>query len=279
MPNDAPAPVEVRTWLSGPVGESGGAIVVQVEHPSDWMVELRAPEVSGVVFAPAGEGRVETIGARVVDTRSWTFSAPPGAWEIPGFRATWSPSGASPGEVASSPLFVHVGGKADEAPAMVDIADPPRVRSVPWRPLDIAMAAVVAVGTALVVRRVRRKPASVAARVPPDVVAVMAWEATRADPTLDPHAKAVVLSRIFRDYVEAVLHFPATSWSTTETLDHLGSLPHLAEGNIPRARRLLRATDRVKYAEATPGADLFEDLDADLRAFIAATRPHVWEQP
>ena len=54
-------------------------------------------------------------------------------------------------------------------------------------------------------------------------------------------------------------------------------MQHLPEGNMARARRLLRATDRVKYAELRPGQDFFEDLEADLRAFVGSTRPRTWE--
>ena len=89
--------------------------------------------------------------------------------------------------------------------------------------------------------------------------------------------KAKALSSIFRDYAEAVLSFPASAWTTTEILEKMRSMSHLAEGNVPRARRLLRATDKVKYAEHRPGEDFFEDLDADLRAFVGSTRPHAWK--
>ena len=111
---------------------------------------------------------------------------------------------------------------------------------------------------------------------PPDVAALQRWEAIRRDPTLDDMARAHALSQIFRTYVEAVLTFPATAWTTSEILERLRDMAHLPTGNVPRARRLLRATDRVKYAEARPGQDLLEELDADLRAFVGSTRPHSW---
>ena len=88
--------------------------------------------------------------------------------------------------------------------------------------------------------------------------------------------KAQALSSIFRDYTEAALGFPASAWTTTEILEKLRSMVRLTEGNVPRARRLLRAPDRVKYAEQVPGRDFFEDLDAALRAFLGSTRPHTW---
>jgi hypothetical protein len=43
-------------------------------------------------------------------------------------------------------------------------------------------------------------------------------------------------------------------------------------------RRILRATDKVKYAESRPSPEFFEELDSDLRAFIDATRPRTLEK-
>src|SRR5690606_19878631 len=95
-------------------------------------------------------------------------------------------------------------------------------------------------------------------------------------PALSDLDRAHALSEITRTYIEAVLRFPATKWSTTETLAHLGRLTALPQGNVPRVRRLLRATDRVKYAGDTPEHALLEEWDADLRALIDATRPRSW---
>ncbi|HMV70485.1 MAG TPA: hypothetical protein PKA64_26830 [Myxococcota bacterium] len=131
-------------------------------------------------------------------------------------------------------------------------------------------------------QRARRRPARpapviVAPPEAPHLAALRRWEAVRADPSLDDHARALALSEIFRDYVEATLSFAARALSTTEILRHLEQLTFLPRENLPRAKRLLRATDRVKYADDQPGTDLFEELDSDLRAFVESTRPKSWD--
>ena len=55
-------------------------------------------------------------------------------------------------------------------------------------------------------------------------------------------------------------------------------MAHLPKGNVPRAKKLLRATDLVKYAEVSPESDFFDDMDADLRAFVGSTRPRSWSE-
>jgi hypothetical protein len=116
----------------------------------------------------------------------------------------------------------------------------------------------------------------VAPAVPPDVACLRAWDAVRRDTTLSIDEKAAALSVLFRAYVEDVLGFEATARTTSEILEHLRGLTHLPEGNVTRAQRVLRATDRVKFAEHRPAEDWLAELDADLRAFVHSTRPSVW---
>ena len=52
----------------------------------------------------------------------------------------------------------------------------------------------------------------------PDVLAIRAWEQVRSDTTMSDYDKCVEISRIFREYVEAVLGFVATAWTTREIL-------------------------------------------------------------
>ena len=113
---------------------------------------------------------------------------------------------------------------------------------------------------------------------PPDLVALRQWDAIRSDEGLDDETRAQGASRIFREYTEAVLVFPASSWTTSEILRHLQRLAHLPQGNLPRAKRLLRATDRLKFAGESARDELFDELDADLRGFVASTRPSKWQE-
>ena len=270
-------PVEARAWLDGAVTPSGGRLAVQVEADAGVAVELAPPVAEGLTFTMGGPPRVEQIAGREVRTVTWAFAGPAGHYEVKPGGGTYS--GAMSGEIAVSPIFVDMGVDPVRPQEISDIAEPSRVWTIPWGTLAIVggVGALAVGGTALAFRR---KPAATSDVPvdPPDVVALRAWDAVRRDSALDPHAKALELSRIFREYAEEVLRFPATAWTTTESLDYLASLPHLAQGNVPRAKRMLRATDRVKYAEAATTHELLDEWDADLRAFVAATRPRGWEE-
>ena len=110
----------------------------------------------------------------------------------------------------------------------------------------------------------------------PDVVALRRWDAVRSDPKLDDFARAVALAVILREYQEAALGFPATTWTTSEILEKLSAMAHLPEGNVGRAKKLLRATDYIKFADAAARQTLFEELDDAFRVFVSTTRPRAW---
>lgn len=279
-PPPAPAatgPVEVRSWIEG--GKAGGTLVVQTTFdPAGQVTQPEPPAAGGLELKADGEPVRERVGAREVVTQRFAWTAPKGNYEIPGAKAHWKgPAGEA--DATSTSLFVDVqadplGREGD----LADIQDPPRVRTIPWRAIGIVagVGGLLLGGIGVAFFGTRRRAPLVVPPEPPDVVALRAWDAVRKDPSLDDYAKAVQISRIFREYTEAVLGFPATAWTTSEILDRLASLAHLPEGNVPRAKRLLRATDRVKFAGEQAKQELFEELDADLRAFVGTTRPHQW---
>lgn len=262
------APPLVEAWVQSPDGKP--EIVLQIR--ADEAVEITPPSGDGVTLGAMRE-RVEVVGGLTVTTRTWQLQPRPGSAVLSGACAT--AGGGEP--VCAEPVYVDFG-KAPDRPGMADIVEPGRLWSIPWLPIFGAVAVLgILVAWA---RRARSKPPAPVPAGPPephDARALRRWAEVQADTTLDDLSRAEALSEIFREYVEAALAFPARSWSTTETLAHLGRLAHLARENVPRARSLLRATDRVKYADVRPGADLFEELDADLRAFIDSTRPRAWE--
>ena len=163
---------------------------------------------------------------------------------------------------------------------LADIAEPPRIWTVPWRVIlvGVGLLGTVSLGIYLAFRVTRRGEAVELPPEPPDVAALRAWDRVRRDPALDDLARSLALSQIFREYTEVVLAFPATAWTSTEVLARLTGMQHLPEGNIPRARRLLGATDRVKFAGERGTEQLFEDLDSDLRGFVGSTRPRAWAE-
>lgn len=258
----------VRTWIDG-AGPSGGAVVVQVVAPAEVRVDVGAPAAPGLEWAPDGAPRVERAGELQVITARWTYRGPKGHYEVSGPDAAWA--GGAP--LRPSPLFVDVGVEPPREGELADIEEPAAVWAFPWMAAAGGAGLLALLGGGVWLAFRPGPPAPPPPLDPPDVRALRAWEAARRDPALDDHARALAISRIFREYTEEVLAFPATSWTTSEILTHLAGLARLAEANGPRARRLLRATDRVKYAEAGTTAELFEQLDGDLRAFVDSTRP------
>jgi hypothetical protein len=273
-----PAPIELRVFL-GPPKPGGGTLVVQAEYAADGQVRLPDPEVDRLRFEPDGEPLAEQVGDRSVLTQRYVFRGPAGSYEIPPLVATWTREGES-FEASSRSVFVDLDTKPPREGELADIVEPPAVWRVPWGPV-LLVGALFAAGLLIAFRPRRARELPPELPDPPDVVALAAWDAVRQDPALTIDDKAREVARIFREYVEAVLGFEASSRTTSELLAHLQSLQHLPEGNVPRARRVLRAADRVKYAEDRPRTDVagwLSELDADLRAFVESTRPSSWRR-
>lgn len=275
----APEPVELRAWVDGPPRGTGGTLVVQVAFDLDGEVQVPEPVSEGLEFTPDGGPTTEDLGERQVVTQRYVFSGSKGSYEIPPMIATWTPTGgvdALSEEATSGAIFVDLEAAPPLEEEIVDIVEPPEVWSVPWVPL-VGLGLLFAGGLAVAFRPRRVAQDAEGPPEPPDEVALRRWGEVRGDRHLDDEEKARLLALIFRRYTEAALGFEATAWTTTEIVEHLRGLRYLPEGNVPRARRLLRATDRVKFAEDRPEGDFFDDLDADLRAFVASTRPGAWQ--
>jgi hypothetical protein len=272
----APAPVgpppgpEVLTWVEGAPARGVATLVVQVRAPADADLALPEPEIPRLTVTPVDSAIQERVGAQVVTTRRYRLTGEPGSYEIPSLSA---------GDAASAPIWLDLGAPASTLDGFADIVDPAPTYSISTAmvvgSVCVGLTAVGAVGgvalafsAALRGRRPRELPPE-----PPDVLALRRWDAVRADPTLDDQAVAVAIATIFREYAEAVLGFPATAWTTREILDHLGSLAHLPDGNVGRAKRILRATDYIKFADAAARDALFDELDDALRTFVGSTRP------
>jgi hypothetical protein len=267
--------LDVRTRLE--VDDKGKReLVVVVSGPSEPGWTLEVPDVAKVTFGEPSE-REERIGDTRVLTWRYPFRASRGSYIIEGVCA--DPVGDDP-PVCAAPLYIDIDTEMDRS-AMVDIVEPDALWPLPsWQVVLGSLVTFSLIGAGLLVALRSRQEVVVTevAEEPPHLLALRRWDAIRSDADLDDFEKAQWLSEVFRVYVGAALQFPATAYTTTETLAHLDSLAALPRENIPRARRLLRATDRVKYAEAKPGADFFDDLDSDLRAFIDSTRPKTWER-
>lgn len=266
--------VRLKVMLQGTPRGGGGTLVVQAEYDPAGAIGLPEPAVDRLTFTPDGPPQQEPIGDRVVVTQRYVFTGPKGSYEVPPLTARWTPKDGAAFEVQSTPVFVDIDvpPPRDEQPK--DIVEPDEIRRWPWVVITL-VGGLFAAGLAYAFRPRRRSVEPVAPPVPADVAAIRAWEAVRDDPRLTIDDKAREVARIFRVYVEAVLGFEATSRTTHELLQYLGGLVHLPEGNVPRAKRVLRAADRIKFAEHRPDGDWLVELDADLRAFVDSTRPSV----
>lgn len=268
-----PAPLSVDAWVEDKAGGTDLVVRTQREADVDASLTARIPDALEL-----GEPRVEeeTVGGRVVRTQRHRVGGAAGHYVLDQLCAT------IPGQqpVCASPVYLDLSVPGG-APDMADIVEPDAVSAaLPWLLVGLVGLGAGVATLLLLWALARRRPAAArAAPVPeeaPHEAALRRWELVRADPGLSDMDKAHALSEITRTYLDAALRFPAAKWSTTEILEHLTRLTALPEGNVPRVRRLLRATDRVKYAGDQPGSLFFEELDSDLRALIDATRPRSW---
>lgn len=262
---------QIELGLDG--GTSGAALRVQVVAPEGAELALTANPPSGLRWGDPVH-TTERIADRQVLTARYPLHTPTGRFTVSEVCVTVDE--AEP--LCAEPLFLDLGEPPDRS-ELADIVDPGAI----WRPPAWAGFALLGLAISLLALRLAARAAKHAPAPPPPppeaphLLALRRWEAIRGDASLSPEAKALALSELFRDYLQGCLSFPAASWSTSQILAHLKGLTAFPADQIAPARRLLRATDRVKYAEARPGADLFDALDADLRGFIDATRPRSME--
>lgn len=276
LPETFTEPVAIEVFLDGAPSGSGGKLTVQAAYDPSGEVRVPRPVGEGLTFEAEGGPTLESLGGRDVVTQRYVFRAKKGSYEVSPLVAVWTDSEGVAHEAKSGSVFVDVGVEAPAVGELFDIVDPPAVRRIPWIPV-LSVGALFLGGLLLAFGRPRRRKEAVQAPpIPPDVAALQAWDAVRADGSLSDEDKARELSVIFRAYVESVLNFEATAWTTSEIVAHLRTLVQLPEGNTPRARRLLRATDRIKFAGERPTGELVADLDTDLRSFVSATRPSAW---
>jgi hypothetical protein len=272
---DDESALELRVVLDGVPAKGGGAVIVQAEYDPDGEITLPDPVVDRLTFEADGPALHERLGDRDVVTQRYVFRGPKGSYEIPPLTAKWTGEGGEV-EAKSTAVFVDLDVPPPREGEIEDIVEPAPLRRIPWRPIAV-VTALFAGGLFLAFRPRRRSEIVAEPPPPPDVLALRQWVRVRDDASLTIDDKAREVARIFREYIEAVLGFEATSRTTFELLEHLGSLRHLPEGNVPRARRMLRAADRVKFAEERPAGGWVEELDSDLRAFVESTRPSAWK--
>lgn len=223
--------------------------------PSGGTLALHAPAGSSVesdkplTVAPTGEGE-------------WALSGEDGSYVV-----TVTP----PAPAAAVKLYLDVGVDGPTGGELDDVraVPPPPPPMWPW----IAGGVAAGIGAVALGVWAWRRYAPAPPPPPPDpphVIARRAWAALRQRTDLPPEAVAGAMSEIFRTWIDAAWGFPATRRTTREILDNLaGSLTAV---ELESSRRLLTATDLVKFAERSEHANLFERLDRDFEALVKPVR-------
>jgi hypothetical protein len=274
----AASDVVVDSWLSRQPSAGVGTLVIQMTLPDGVDVQWPDLSVQGLRFTETNDPQSERFGTSTVIRREFRFSGQAGHYEIPALTVHWQEAGEAKSAV-TQPIFVDVEIESLREGELADIVEPVAVWSLPtwvkWAASAAGLALMALMGAGVLIRRMGEAPEIVDV-LPPDVVALRDWQSVRADLSLTDHERAVEISRIFRTYTEAALGFCATAWTTREIVNQLAGMRHLKTDNVPRAKRLLRATDRIKYAEGSAAIELFDALDEDLRGFVGSTRPLKW---
>ncbi len=261
---------EVVTTLASKQVPEGEPLLltVSIRWALDWQPDLAGtePQVEGLSATLVEERTLD--GERARSLQVWELKGPAGSYILPPLSVTFAGPEGTERTMESAPLYADIGteGPRSELGPML-LAPVPE--SMAWWPFALAGALGTLGLGAWWWRRRRDSGPVLAPPIPPDVAALAAWEALQADPSLDDHARAVALSALFRRYLEQVLAVAATTATSREILGAL-DLPETLQ---QPTRRLLTATDLIKFARRGGGHALFTELDADLRLIIDVTRP------
>jgi len=269
-PAEVPA-AEVEVRLLARQVESGEPVVVEVDAwaAEGWKVTPPVPQADELTLVDTEESDVIREGDRWRITTRFTFSGPDGSYVIassPGVRL--GPDGAEE-TVEIQPLFVDVGVSGPLAKDLAGLEAPPPAREIPWLWLAGGLAALLALVGGVVFWGRRATPEPVAPELSPSEQARLAWSQARAREG-DDHPLSVVLSRIFRAYLEGSSGWPASRRTGPEILAWLSDTNRLGPADQVRAARILQATDRLKFAREGGGVAFFEALDSDFSGILEA---------
>jgi hypothetical protein len=269
----AQAEVAVEVNLAAKQVSESEAVLVEV------VLSSKAGWTAGPVDLVVDKLDVERLPAEVVETDSgerevhqFSLTGPSGSYVLEPVEIEFSRSDGESRKRESARLFFDVGPEGLRS-ELEGFAELPPLKENPWpkRFVWAGLGFLLAAALLFWWWKRPRKPVPVLPPIPPDQEALAAWAIVWNDPDLDDHGRALLLSQIFRRYVERVFQLPASAFTSMEVLDQLSS--DLSEHHLGQSRRLLGATDRIKYARRGGGQALFESLDTDFRELIEATKP------
>jgi hypothetical protein len=278
----APAQVDVQLEVVDPQVASGEPVEIVVHGwtSGDWELPPLVPGVQApgvdenappeLVLRRVSEEGPVSDGGREHRIHRYALDAPDGSYIVGLPELEAAGSGDAVRTIEVPPVFVDVGVPPPVAGDMGELAVAPPPEPAPvWPWVAVGAGVLLAGGIAawLVHRRRNRPPPP---PVPAHVRAQRAWEQARREHVVESDL-AQALSEVLRRYLEDISGWPATARTTREIDGFLAAERLLDRDHRARARRILDATDRLKYAREGGGSGFFERMDEDFAAVIQAT--------
>ncbi len=241
-------------------------------------IEVGEPGAEGLV-ATLAERRGEPFDGYHLATIVYEIRGEPGSYVValPPAKATHADGREEELEVPAVFADIGVDGPSAELQGLL-LPEPPEPARWPWAVAIASLSAALGAGAVTLWRRRKRATREVISE-PPDARALLAWRVVMADRALDDHARALQLSEVFRRYLEDVHPMPASALTSREITDIIYRDGLVPGGLLDRARRILTATDLLKFARRGGGIEFFHELDRDFRAYLEATRPRQLGEP
>ncbi len=272
LPPLARPDADVRLELEARKVDAGEPVIATVQLTQADGVELRVAE-------PAAEGlgvvledeRTEPFDGWSLSTRRYALNGAPGSYVVTVERAVAVHADGHEEPIEIAPAFVDIGvqGPSSELEGLI-LPAPPEPPVWPWVLLAGILIGLAIAGAVWLWRRRKRAFQHVRSE-PPHVIALHAWRVVLEDRSLGDHERALQLSEVFRRYLEAVHPFPATALTSREICDAIYQDGLVPGSLLERARRILTATDLLKFARRGGGVEFFFELDQDFQAYLRAT--------
>jgi hypothetical protein len=246
--------------------------VVKIQQADGFTLDVGVPAAEGLEAALTDE-RTEPFDGWSLTTRSYDLTGKNGSYVVVVPDATATHPDGQQETLQVAPAFVDIGVNGPTSPLEgLLVPEPPPPPTWPWV-LGAGVLLGLAVSGGVWAWRHRRRSLRLVAAEPADVVACRAWQAVLSDKKLDDHARALRLSEVFRVYLQAVHPIPASALTSREIVAAIYGEGFVPGALLDRARRVLQATDLLKFARRGGGPEFFHALDQDFQAYVAATRP------
>lgn len=248
----------MESRVESPSVGSGEPVVYEVDllAREGWTLEPT------VLLPPELEAEQERDGQTLI----LRLTGPDGSYELPALDVTATGPEGQTQSLQTAAIFVDIGVQGPSStlaePAAVARPEPP---VWPWV-LGGVLGGLALIGGGLAAWRRLRPAPPPPPPTPPHLVALRAWNEARLKHRGDDHALALALSDIFRRYTASVTEVRnATALTSFELVQKLPT-----RWDRERCKRLLNATDLIKFARAEGGSQLFDELDADLKVVLKA---------